>query len=62
MGKDEGKAEQQLGTKGFIHKISDLCFGLKEKNMSEREEHALLLPPLSQTILVSQQRSSPDWA
>lgn len=55
MGKDEGKAEQHLGTKGFIHKINDLWFGLKKKkDKSKREEHALLLPPRSQTILVSQ--------
>lgn len=41
MGKDEGKAEQQLGTKGFIHKISDLCFGLKKKRTCLREKNML---------------------
>lgn len=41
MGKDEGKAEQQLGTKGFIHKISDLCFGLKKKRTGLREKNML---------------------
>lgn len=39
---------------GFRRKIGDLCFGLKKRTSSLREEERVLLSPPSQTILVLQ--------